>query len=68
MFDSESVKHTGLRNVGAEWMTLQSIRQLQIEVLEEQGWSDRRIKAAIAMLIVRAVYSSLRLKESCYSQ
>ncbi|WP_455749987.1 hypothetical protein, partial [Porphyromonas levii] len=50
MLDSESVKHTDARELGAEWMTLQSIRQLRIEeFLREQGWSDRRIKAAISM-------------------
>ena len=63
MPDSESVKHTDARELGAEWMTLQSIRQLRIEeFLKEQGWSDRRIKAAISMLMVRTVYCSSEFK------
>ena len=44
-------------------MTLQSIRQLRIEeFLKEQGWSDRRINAAISMLMVRTVYCSSEFK------
>lgn len=63
MLESESVKHTDARELGAEWMTLQSIRQLRIEAfLKEQGWSDRRIKAAISMLMVRTVYCSSEFK------
>lgn len=63
MLDSESVKHTDARELGAEWMALQSIRQLRIEeFLREQGWSDQRIKAAISMLMVRTVYCSSEFK------
>lgn len=63
MLDSESVKHTDARELGAEWMTLQSIGQLRIEeFLKEQGWSDRRIKAAISMLMVRTVYCPSEFK------
>lgn len=41
----------------------QSIRRLRIEeFLTEQGWSDRRINAAISMLMVRTVYCSSEFK------
>lgn len=63
MLDSKSVTHTDARELGAEWMTLQSIRQLRIEeFLKEQGWSDRRIKAAISMLMVRTIYCPSEFK------
>lgn len=43
MLDSESVKHTDARELGAEWMTPTICPTFRIEeFLREQGWSVRR--------------------------
>lgn len=63
MIDVESMKHTEAREVGAEWLCLQAIRQLELDkMLFDQGWSDARIKAAISLLITRTIYSPSELK------
>lgn len=63
LIDTDSMKHTDAREVGAEWLCLQAIRQLEIdEFLRTEGWSEERIKAAVAMLITRTVYAPSELK------
>ncbi|MGL5636400.1 MAG: IS1634 family transposase [Bacteroidales bacterium] len=63
MIDIESMEHTEAREVGAEWLCLQAIRQLELDkMLSAQGWSDARIKAAISLLITRTIYSPSELK------
>jgi Transposase len=63
MVDVDTMKHTDARDVGAEWLCLQAIRQLGFDkLLEDEGWSDSRIKAALSLLITRTVYSPSELK------
>lgn len=63
LLDADTIKHTDAREIGAEWMVLQSLRQLKLEeFLKGQGWSERRIKATISMLVVRTIYSPSELK------
>ena len=63
MIDVETMKHTDAREVGAEWLCLQAIRQLELDkLLENEGWSEPRIKAALSLLITRTVYSPSELK------
>ena len=58
LVDVSTVKHTDAREVGAENVCLQAIRELQIdEFLRHQGWNERKINATLASLIVRTVYS-----------
>lgn len=58
LVDVNTIKHTDAREVGAENLCLQAIRQLQIdEFLKRQGWNERKINATLASLIVRTVYS-----------
>lgn len=58
LIDVNTVKHTDAREVGAENVCLQAIRELQIdEFLSRQGWNERKINATLASLIVRTVYS-----------
>lgn len=58
LVDVSTVKHTDAREVGAENVCLQAIRELQIdEFLRHQGWTERKINATLASLIVRTVYS-----------
>ena len=41
LVDVDTVKHTDAREIGAEWICLQAIRELEIDkFLEKQGWSE----------------------------
>lgn len=58
LIDVNTVKHTDARDVGAENVCLQAIRELQLdEFLRREQWSERKINATLASLIVRTVYS-----------
>ena len=63
LVDVDTVKHTDAREIGAEWICLQAIRELKIDkILEKQGWSEVKINTALAHLITRTVYSPSELK------
>ena len=63
LVDVNTVKHTDARDVGAEWICLQAIRELGIDkFLEREGWGEIRINTALAHLITRTVYSPSELK------
>lgn len=63
LVDVDTVEHTEAREVGAEWICLQAIRELQIDkFLECEGWSEIKINTALAHLIVRTVYAPSELK------
>ena len=63
LVDTDTVEHTDAREVGAEWICLQAIRELQIDrFLEREGWSEIRINTALAHLITRTVYAPSELK------
>lgn len=65
MLDSDTMKHGDAREVGAEWLCLQAVRQLEIEeCLRAEGWSEEKIKAAVAMLITRTIYTPSELKST----
>ena len=59
LMDVNTVKHTDAREVGAENVCLQAIRELRLEeFLQAQEWDRRKIDATMAALIARTVYSS----------
>lgn len=63
LVEVDTMKHTDARDVGAEWMCLQAIRELQLDrFLESEGWSEVQINTAFAHLITRTVYSPSELK------
>ena len=63
LVDVNTVKHTDARDVGAEWICLQTIRELEIDrFLERQGWNEIQINTALAYLITRTVYTPSELK------
>ena len=63
LVDVNTVKHTDARDVGAEWICLQAIRELEIDrFLERQGWNEIEINTALAHLITRTVYTPSELK------
>ena len=58
LIDVDTVKHTDAREAGAENVCLQAIKELQLDTfLRREGWTERRIDATLASLIVRTVYS-----------
>lgn len=63
LIDVNTVKHTDAREVGAENVCLQAIRELRLEeFLQAQEWDRRKINATMASLIARTVYSSSEWK------
>lgn len=58
LIDVNTIQHTDAREIGAENVCLQAIRELQIDTfLRHEGWSERKIQATLASLIIRTVYS-----------
>jgi len=58
LIDVNTIQHTDARETGAENVCLQAIRELRIDTfLRHEGWSERKINATLASLIVRTVYS-----------
>ena len=58
LVDVKTVKHTDARDVGAEWICLQAIRELEIDkFLQRRGWDEIRIDTALAHHITRTVYT-----------
>jgi hypothetical protein len=58
LIDVNTVKHTDARELGAENVCLQAIKELQLDkFLKREGWSQRKIDATLAALIVRTIYS-----------
>ena len=67
--DMDSVKNKDIREVGAEWMCLQAIKQLGIdEFLKSRGWQPEQINLALTQIISRAIYPASELKTSRWIQ
>ena len=63
LIDIDTVEHTDAREVGAEWICLQALRELELDkLLAREGWSEVEVDTALAHLIVRTVYSPSELK------
>ena len=63
LVDVNSIEHTDAREIGAEWICLQALRELELDkFLKNEGWSETRINTALAHLITRTVYSSSEIK------
>jgi predicted Rdx family selenoprotein len=63
MIDLNSIRNKDVREIGAEWMSYQAMRQLQIApFLESQGWSEDQVKLALTHIISRAVYPASELE------
>ena len=61
--DVDTLEHKDARDIGAEWLCLQAIRQIGLDrFLRSLGWSDEQVKLAIGHLIVRTVYTPSELK------
>ena len=63
LVDVNTIKHIDAREVGAEWICLQAIRELEIDkFLKNEGWSEIQINTTLAHLITRTIYSPSELK------
>ncbi len=63
--DVDSLKHSNVREVGAEWICYNTWHELGLdEILESNGFSEDEIKLAQTQVISRAVYPSSELEAS----
>jgi hypothetical protein len=62
---TDSIKNKNVREVGSEWLSLQALQQLKIDLfLKSKGWSETQINLALTQIISRAVYPASELKTS----
>jgi len=62
---ADTIKNKNVREVGAEWLSLQALQQLKIDsFLRSKGWSELQINLALTQIISRAVYPASELKTS----
>lgn len=55
--DLNSLKHTEARELGGEWMSLQTLKQLKIDqFLLDKNWPEEQVQLALTQIISRAVY------------
>lgn len=61
--DLNTLKNKDVREVGAEWLSLQAIRQLGIDrYLASRDWTQEDISLALSHIVSRAVYPASELK------
>jgi hypothetical protein len=67
--DVNSINHKDVREIGAEWLSYQAIRQLKLdEFFQHKGWEGQDVKLAITHLISRAVYPASELETTRWIQ
>ncbi len=65
MIDADTIKHSNIREIGAEWICYNTWDKLQLtQLLLANGWSEEQIKLAATQIISRAVYPASELKTS----
>ena len=63
MLQGETLTHKEGLDLGAEWLCLQTIRQLGLDTfLLSLGWSEEKVGMTMAHLITRTVYTPSELK------
>lgn len=63
--DPDTMKHSNVREVGAEWMACNIWRELHMDdVLAREGFNEREIQLAQTQVISRAVYPASELATS----
>ncbi len=61
--DINSIRNNDVREIGAEWLSCQALKQLQIApFLAREGWEPDDIKLAQTHIISRAVYPASELE------
>jgi hypothetical protein len=65
LIDTESVTHDHVKEIGGEWLGMQTLDQLKMdEVLSANGFSDEQIQLAYTHIISRAVHPASELATS----
>lgn len=63
--DMNSLRHKDVRETGSEWLCLQAVRQLGLDLfLEQEGWTQEETRLAMTHLISRAVHPASELATS----
>ena len=63
LVDTDTLEHRDARDIGAEWLCLQALRQVGFDsFLRSLGWGEEMVKIAMAHLIVRTVYTPSELR------
>jgi hypothetical protein len=63
--DTDTVENKNIREVGTEWLCMQTIRQLHIpEFLAQKEWQQESIQLALTHIISRAAYPASELRTS----
>jgi transposase len=62
MVNIDTIKHKEVREIGAEWICVNTWNELRLtELLESLGWSEEKIKLAMTQVVSRAVYPASEL-------
>ena len=65
--DVDTLQHSNVREIGAEWMCYNTWDQLQLtSFFQSQGWNETQIQLAATQIISRAVYPASELKTSSW--
>jgi Transposase DDE domain len=65
MLYESSIEHKLVRELGAEWLSLQALEELQLPTfLQTLGWDEHKIQLTLTQIISRAVYPASELKTS----
>jgi transposase len=65
--DVDTLQHSNVREIGAEWMCYNTWDQLQLtSFFQSQGWNETKIQLAATQIIGRAVYPASELKTSSW--
>lgn len=65
--DVDTIQHSNVREIGAEWMCYNTWDQLQLtSFFQSQGWNETKIQLAATQIIGRAVYPASELKTSIW--
>ena len=66
--DIDTIAHTNVREIGAEWICYNTWNKLKLtEFLQSKDWNDTQIKLAATQVISRAVYPASELKTSSWT-
>ena len=61
--DLNTLRNEDVRELGAEWMSLQTLRELGVDnFLRTRGWDEENIQLALSHIVSRAVYPASELK------
>ena len=67
MVRADTIQHSDVREVGAEWLCYNTWNQLQLShFLQSQGWCESQIQLAATQVISRAVYPASEFKTTAW--